>query len=380
MDFDLTEEQQALADSLGRLLSDRYGPEARAGYLAEPGGFSRARWTDFVELGLTALPFDEAHGGLGAGPVETMVVMQAFGRALVVEPYLSSVVLGGTAVRIGGSAAQQAAILPGVAAGSTTLALAHAEAGSRFDLADIATIARRADGRWTLDGTKLAALGGDGAERIIVAARHAGERRDPAGIGLFLVAADAPGLERRGFTTLDGRRAAELRLAATPAEPLGDPAQGHAILLRTIEHAIAATCAEALGVMEAMHGLTLDYLKTRRQFGRPIGEFQALQHRAVDMFVALEQARSMVLLATGALELEDAGERARAIHAAKVQVARSTTHIAEEAVQLHGGIGTTLEYFLGHLVRRATSLASLFGDADHHLRRLAAMGGVYAAA
>jgi alkylation response protein AidB-like acyl-CoA dehydrogenase len=380
MDFDLSEEQQALADSLGRLLADRYTPEARLAYLAEPDGFSRARWDDFVELGLTALPFDEAVGGLGAGPVETMVVMQAFGRALVVEPYLSAIVLGGAAMQIGATAAQRARILPGVAAGTTLLALAHAEPGSRFDLADIACAARTANGGWVLDGVKVAALGADSADLLVVAARHAGASRDPAGIGLFLVAADAPGGERRGFTTLDGRRAAEVRFAATPAEPLGPPGRGFATLTRTIEHGIAATSAEALGVMEAMHAMTLDYLKTRKQFGRAIGEFQVLQHRAVDMFVALEQARSMVFLATAALDIDDDAERARAIHAAKVQVSRSLTHIAEEAVQLHGGIGTTLEYFLGHLVRRATVLASLFGDPDHHLRRLAAMGGVYAAA
>jgi len=380
MDFDLSEEQRALADTLGRLLADRYGPEARAGYLAEPDGFSRARWADFIALGLTALPFAEDHGGLGAGAVETMIVMQAFGTALVVEPYLASIVLGGTAVRLGGSAAQQARILPGVAAGTTLLALAHAEAGSRFDLLDIACAARAAGDGWVLDGTKVAALGADCADLLVVAARHHGDRRDPAGIGLFLVEAAAPGLARRGYAALDGTRAAELRFSATPAEPLGALDQGHAVLARAIEHGIAAAAAESLGVMEAMHALTLDYLKTRKQFGRAIGEFQALQHRAVDMFVALEQARSMVLLATGALALEDALERARAIAAAKVQVARSTTHIAEEAVQLHGGIGMTLEYRLGHLVRRATALAALFGDADHHLRRLAAMGGLYHAA
>lgn len=380
MDFDLSEEQRALSESLARLLADRYGADARAGYVAEQGGFSRARWADFVALGLTALPFAEAHGGLGAGAVETMVVMQAFGRALVVEPYLASIVLGGTALRLGGSTEQQARILPGVAAGTTLLALAHAEAGSRFDLLDIACCARPAEAGWVLDGAKLAALGADSADLLIVAARHRGERRDPAGIGLFLVAADAADLERRGYTALDGTRAAELRFIATPAEPLGDLDSGHAVLARAIEHGIAAACAESLGVMEAMQALTLDYLKTRKQFGRAIGEFQALQHRAVDMFMALEQARSMVFFATGALALDDAAERARAIAAAKVQVARSTRHIAEEAVQLHGGIGMTLEYFLGHLARRATALASLFGDEDHHLRRLAAMGGLYPAA
>jgi alkylation response protein AidB-like acyl-CoA dehydrogenase len=380
MDLDLSEDQQALADTLSRLLADRYGAEARAQSVAAPEGFSRARWGEFVEMGLTALPFEEAHGGLGAGAVETMVVMQAFGHALVVEPYLSSVVLGGSAVRIGGRAAQQHAILPGAAAGTTLLALAQAEAGSRFDLADVACGARPVGSGWALDGAKVAAIGADSADLLVVAARHAGARRDPAGIGLFLVPTDAPGLERRGYTALDGTRAATLQFAATPAEPLGDPAAGFATLQRTIEHGIAAACAEAMGTMEAMHGLTLDYLKTRKQFGRAIGEFQVLQHRAVDMFVALEQARSMVLLATAALALDDADERARMIHAAKVQVSRSATHIAEEAVQLHGGIGMTTEYFLGHLVRRATALAALFGDADHHLRRLAALGGVYKAA
>jgi alkylation response protein AidB-like acyl-CoA dehydrogenase len=370
MDIELTEEQQALADSLRRMLADRYGAQARAGYLELPGGFSVERWRDFVELGLTALPFDPAHGGLGAGAVETMVVMQEFGRALVVEPYLPSIVLGGAALRHGGSAEQQARLLPGVAAGETRLALAWAEAGARFDLADVTT---RADGN-RLTGGKVAAIGADAADWIVVSAR------DAAGIGLYLVAADAPDLAVRGYTAMDGTRGAELRFAATPAEPLGNPTEGFTTLTRAIAHGIAAACAEGLGVMEAMHALTLDYLKTRKQFGKPIGSFQALQHRAVDMFVMLEQARSMAWLAAAAVELPDAAERERLLAAAKVQVARSLTHIAEESVQLHGGIGVTLEYRLGPLVRRATSLAALFGDADHHLRRLAVLGGVYAAA
>lgn len=377
MDFDLTGAQAALAETLARLLADRYTPAARDQAVAAAEGFSRARWDEFAGMGLTALPFAEAHGGVAAGPVETMLVMQAFGRALVVEPYLSAIVLAGTALRLGGSPAQQAALIPAVAAGRMLPALAHAEVGSRFDLADITCRAHPSGGRWVLDGAKVAALGADSADLLVVAARHAGDRRDPRGIGLFLVAADAPGLFRRGYTALDGRRAAELRFAATPAEPLGEPGAGFATLRDAIGHGIAAASAEALGTMEAMHALTLDYLRTRKQFGRAIGEFQALRHRAVDMFVALEQARSMALLATAALALDDADERARMLHAAKVQVARSATHIAEEAVQLHGGIGMTLDYRLGQLVRRATALAALFGDADHHLRRLAALGGVY---
>jgi alkylation response protein AidB-like acyl-CoA dehydrogenase len=370
MDSALTEEQAALADSLRRLLADRYTAEARAAAIAAPPFHSPARWRDFVELGLTALPFDAAHGGLGAGPAEMLVVMQEFGRALVVEPYLPSVVLGGAALRLGGSPAQQARLIPGVAAGEVRLALAWAEAGSRYDPADIAT--RVEGGRIT--GAKVAALGADAADWIVVSARHAD------GIGLYLVAGDAPGLTRRGYTALDGTRAAELRLDAVPAAPLGEPAQGLATLARAIEHGIAAACAEAVGVMQAMHDLTIDYLKTRRQFGKAIGSFQALQHRAVDMFVMLEQARSMAWLAAAALDEPDDAERARGLAAAKVQVSRSLTHIAEESVQLHGGIGVTLEYRLGHCVRRATALAAMFGDADHHLRRLARLGGVYAAA
>jgi alkylation response protein AidB-like acyl-CoA dehydrogenase len=380
MEFDLSEEQAALADSLRRLLADRYDQAARARHLEEPDGFSAARWQDFVDLGLTALPFDERHGGLAAGAVETMVVMQAFGHALVIEPYLAAIVLGGAALRLGGSTAQQDRLLPAVAAGTVRLSLAYAEAGARFDLADIACTARPAGAGWVLDGRKVAAIGADSAHAIIVAARHAGSRRDPSGIGLFLVDAAALGLQRRGYAALDGTRAAELLLQATPAEALGNPAQGFAVLTHAVEHGIAATAAEGLGVMEAIEALTLDYLRTRRQFGRTIGSFQALQHRAVDMRVMLEQARSMVWLATAAVTLDDADERARMLAAAKVQVARSLTHIAEESVQLHGGIGVTLEYRLGHLVRRATALAALFGDADHHLRRLAAMGGVFRAA
>lgn len=357
--FERSEEQQALAGSLQKLFAAPHD------------------WSALVAMGLTALPFAEAHGGLAAGPAETAVVMEEIGRALSPMPYLAHIVLAGAALRLGATAAQQAALVPAIAAGERRAALAWAEAGGRYATSAIGCAARETADGWVLDGAKLAVPGGAEAETLIIAARFAGQPGDEAGIGLFVVGADAPGLARRAYVALDGSPLAELGLAATRAEPLGAPADGHATLVRAIEHGIAAASAESIGVMQAIQALTLDYLRTRRQFGRPIGEFQVLQHRAVDMYVALEQARSMAWLATAALDEADDAARARAIAAARVQVGRSLRHVAEEAVQLHGGIGVTMEYRLGALVRRAAVLATLFGDADHHLRRLASMGSLY---
>jgi pimeloyl-CoA dehydrogenase small subunit len=377
MDFDLSDEQRLLRDSVDRLIADRYGFEQRRKYMAEPDGWSRAVWAQFAELGLLGLPFPEDAGGFGGGAVETMLVMEAFGRGLIVEPYLATVVLGGGLVFLAGTADQQYAILPEIASGERLLAFAHHERQARYELSDVATAARAQGGGWRISGEKALVLHGDCAQTLVVSARVSGGRRDADGIGLFLVEADGPGVTRRGYPTQDGMRAAEISFADAHAEPLGTPGSAFAHIAQVIDRATAALCAEAVGAMADLHALTLDYLKTRKQFGRAIGEFQVLQHRSVDMFTALEQARSMALYATVMAEAADAAERARAISAAKVQIGRSARHIGQEAVQLHGGIGVTMEYKAGHLFKRLTMIERGYGDTDWHLARLAAMGGLF---
>ena len=375
MDFDLTDEQRLLSDSVTRLLADRYGFEARKGYLKQPAGWSAELWAQYAELGLLGLPFAEEHGGFGGGPVEVMLVMQELGRVLALEPYLATVVLGGTALKLAGSAAQQAALLPAVADGSLKLGFAHAERGARYDLADVQTTAKRGGGGWVLDGAKSVVLHGDSADKLIVSARTAGERDDPAGITLFVVDAAAPGLARRGYTLRDETRAAEISLsnvAVSEADVLGTPGAGLPVIERVVEAGIAAMGAEAVGAMEAMQAMTLEYSRTREQFGRPIGQNQVVQHRLSDMLMSLEQGRSMAMLATVSVEEPDAAERARMIAMAKVGYGQAARFVSQQAIQLHGGIGMTEEYAVGHYFRRCLLIEHSFGDTAYHLARLAA--------
>ena len=336
-------------------------------------------WRQFAELGVLGLPFAEEHGGFGGGAVETSLVMEAFGRALVVEPYLATVVMCGGLLRHAASDAQLSEIVPGIAAGERVLAYAQVERQSRWSLNDVLTRAEPDGPGWRITGAKSLVLHGDGADTLLVTARTAGEHRERHGIGLFMVDAAAPGVSRRGYPTQDGMRAAEITFDNVPAEALGDPGEVLPILERVHDETLAALCAEAVGVMQAMHDMTVDYLKTRTQFGRPIGDNQALQHRAVDMYVSLEQARSMALYGTVMAAGSDAPERLRAMHATKVQIGRSGRHIGQEAVQLHGGIGVTMEYAVGHHFKRMTVIERTGGDTDSHLAALARLGGLIAA-
>jgi len=377
MDFDLSEEQRLLKESLDRLINDRYAFEQRKNYAQAPEGWSRELWGQYAELGLLGLPFAEEHGGSAGGPVETMIVMEAFGRALALEPFFATVVLGGGSLRHGASAAQCADLVPKIADGSLTLAFAQTERHSRYDLGDISTTAKRDGDGWVLDGEKGVVLHGDTADKLIVTARTSGGRRDRDGVAVFIVDGNAAGVSRRGYPTQDGLRAAEITLAAVRAGPedvLGEPGGALPLIERVVDEAIAALCAEAVGAMAAMHELTVDYLKTRRQFGREIGTFQILQHRAVEMLIALEQARSMAMFGTMMASEEDAAERRNALSAAKVQIGRSSRLIGQQAIQLHGGIGMTMEYKVGHYFKRTTMIDTMFGDADHHLRELARRG------
>jgi pimeloyl-CoA dehydrogenase small subunit len=382
MDFELSEEQRLLQESVGRLLTDRYGFEQRTAYMKEPGGFSRALWKQYADLGLLALPFAEEDGGIGGGPVDIMIVMEAMGRALVLEPYLATVVLAGGVLRHAGSKEQRAGLIPKIADGSLILALAHSERQSRYDLADVATSAKKDGVGYVFDGAKGIVLHGDSADKFIVSARVAGKQRDRDGIGLFLVDAKAKGVSIRGYQTIDGLRAAEVTLAGVKVgaeDVIGEPGKALPVIERVVDEAMAALSAEAVGAMAVMHEATVDYLKTRRQFGVPIGNFQVLQHAAVDMLMATEQARSMAMLATMMAAEPNAVERHKSIAAAKVQIGRSGRFVGKTATQLHGGIGMTMEYKVGHYFKRVMAIDVMFGDADHHLAMLAKMGGLLAA-
>jgi pimeloyl-CoA dehydrogenase small subunit len=383
MDFDLSEEQRLLKESLDRLIGDRYGFERRKAYAQSAEGWSHDLWAQYAELGLLGLPFEEQHGGTAGGPVETMIAMEAFGRALVLEPYFATVVLGGGFLRHGGGAEQCASLIPQIADGSLTLAFAHTERQSRYDLHDIETRAVRDGAGWIVDGEKGVVLHGDTADKLVVTARVGGGRRDRDGVTVFIIDGNAPGVSRRGYPTQDGLRAAEIALSGVRVGPegvLGEPGTALPLVERVVDEGIAALCAEAVGAMEVMHELTVEYLKTRRQFGREIGTFQILQHRAVDMLIALEQARSMAMFATMMATEDNVAERRNAVAAAKVQIGRSGKFIGQQAIQLHGGIGMTVEYKVGHYFKRVTMIDTMFGDADHHLRQLARRGAAPAAA
>ncbi len=383
MDFDLSEEQRMLQESLGKLLADKYGFEDRKRYMKAPEGWSREVWNHYAELGILGLPFAEEEGGFGGGAVETMLVAEALGGSITLEPWLATVVMGGGFLRHGATPKLSAELVPGIAEGKTLLAFAHTEAQSRFDLFDVATTARPDAGGWVLDGRKGVAVHGDVADHLVVTARISGARRDPDGIGVFLVSSKLPGVTRRGFPTSDGQRAAEIGLDSVKvsnAALLGEPGKGLALVERVVDETIAALAAEAVGAMDAVHKLTLDYMRTRKQFGRPIASFQALQHRAAEMMVHIEQARSMAMLGAMTVSEPDAAERRRVMSAVKMQIGRSLRFVGQQAVQLHGGIAMTMEYAAGHYFKRLTVIDTMFGDADHHLAVLSAGGGLFQAA
>jgi pimeloyl-CoA dehydrogenase small subunit len=382
MDFALTEEQELLRHSVQRLFVDHYAFEARKRYGQEPGGYGRAQWARYAELGLLGLPFAEEHGGSAGGPVETMIVMEEIGRALALEPYLATVVLAGGLLRLGGSKALCADLVPQIAGGHLTLAFAHAERQSRYDIADVAATARHEGAGYVLDGAKSLVLHGDSAGKFIVSARLSGGQRDRDGLALFVVDAAAKGVSTRGYATVDGLRAAEVTLSGVRVDAgavIGEPGKAFPLIERVVDTAIAALAAEAVGAMAAMHEQTVDYMKTRKQFGVTIGSFQALQHRAAEMLVALEQARSMAMLATMMAAEENVRERRQAISAAKVQIGRSARIVGHGAIQIHGGIGMTMEAKVGHYFKRVTTIDTTFGDADYHLGILAETGGLVAA-
>jgi len=371
MDFAPSDEQRLLLESVSRLLADNYSFAQRKTYLARPEGFSTDMWGKFAELGLLGLPFAEQYGGFGGGAQEIMLVMQAFGRVLVLEPFLSTVVLGGTAIKLAGSEEQKITLLPAITEGGLKLAFAHGERQARYDLTDVVTTAKRNGSGWIVDGSKTVVSHGETADKLIVSARTSGERYDEDGITLFLVDAAAPGVARRGYATRDETRAADVSLSNAHGEVLGEVGKGLAIIEKIVEAGIAATAAETVGAMEAMNEMTLEYSKTRVQFGQPIGSYQVVQHRLSDMFMTQEQGRSMAMLATMSVDNPDDAERRHDFALAKVGVAQAGRYVSQSAVQMHGGIGMTEEYAVGHYFRRCMVIERLFGDPAYYLQRLA---------
>lgn len=375
MDFALTGEQQLLRDSVARFVQNEYSFEARKAIVASEAGWSRAVWAKFAEMGLLGVPFAEADGGFGGSAVDVMVVMQELGRGLVVEPYLSTVVLGGGLIAAAGTAAQRGATLPGIVAGERQVALAYLEPQSRHDCRDVTTRAQASDDGFVLNGRKCVVLHGATADVLVVSARTAGRQRDGGGVTLFLLDAKAQGVPVLGYRTIDGLRAADVELAEVRVGAdavLGSVGGGLPLLEHALDRGAAALCAEAVGVIETLNAFTLDYLKSRQQFGQPIGRFQALQHRAVDMLIHAEQVKSLACLAAANADSGDAGERRRAVAAAKSLVGRSGRAVAKEATQLHGGMGVTLELPAAHYSKRLTMIDFWLGDADWHTERFAA--------
>ena len=374
MDFIFSEEQQQLRDSLQKYIAKEYGFEARRAIIASKQGYSEKVWAQFADMGLLGVAYSEAHGGFGGTAVDTMLIMTELGRGIVVEPYFSTVVLGGGLVDLAGSEAQKQAVLPKVAEGKLLLAAALGEPNSRFELNCVATTAKRGGAGYVLDGHKAVVLHGESANQLVVSARTAGAMRDAKGISLFLVDAKTAGVQVLGYRTIDGLRAAEIKFVNVKLGAdslLGEVDAALPVLERAADFAVSALCAEAVGAMEALNAATFEYLKTRQQFGRPIGSFQALQHRAVDMFIHCEQSRSMAYLASVKVQSQDAKERKRTVSAAKIQIGRSGRAISQEAIQMHGGMGVSNELAAGHYAKRLTMINATLGDVDHHCERFA---------
>jgi len=371
MDFNFNPEQLQFADALKRWIGRDYSFETRRAIIRSDGGTSDAAWATLAELGMTALPVAEEHGGFNGSAVDMFVVMQELGRGLVVEPYFATV-LGAEFLRLAGG---QGALLEQVAGGELKLACALGERQSRHDMFDIATRAVANSDGWTLNGEKKVVIHGGQAGMLVVSSRTGGEQRGQAGVSLFVLPADTAGITVTDYRTLDGQRAADVRfenVQAPRASLLGQEGAGGDILDAALDYGASLLCAEALGAMEAIFAATLEYLKTRQQFGAPIGKFQALQHRMADMYIHLEQARSMALLAAVKVASGDAVERRRSVSAAKYRINQAARYVGQQAVQLHGGMGVTDELPAAHYFKRLTAIELTLGDADHHLARFMA--------
>ncbi len=370
MEFNYSEEQLALQDTLQRFISRDYAFDKRRTFSASPLGYSAAAWSQYAELGLLALPFPEEFGGLGGNAVDIMLVMEQFGQGLLLEPYLSTVVTCGGLLRDAASAALKQKLLPQIAAGTLKLSLAGYEATGRYDLSYVGCAAQESGGSWRLSGRKTVVLDGASADYFFVSARSSGKVSDRDGISLFLVPRDAKGLTIAAYPTQSGARAADLLLenVAVGGESLiGEPGRALALIERAVDRAIAALCAEAVGIINALNQATLNYLKTRKQFGVAIGTFQALKHKMADMLIAAEQSRSMAVIAAVHADSEVAADRHRAVSAAKAYIGQSGRLVGQHAVQMHGGMGVVDELIVSHYFKRLTMIDLSLGDADYHL-------------
>lgn len=371
MDFNFTDEQNMIRDSLSRLIREQYDFDTRREVINSESGWRSEMWQQFAELGLLAAPFSEEDGGLGGNAVDSMVVMEEFGKGLVVEPFLPSVVIGGGFLKHGGNAAQKEEFISGIVSGEAIFAFAAYEPQGRYNLADLTVTAKANGSSYTLNGHKSVVIGAPWATHLIVTARTGGGQRDAEGVSVFIVPKSAAGVSTRDYPTVDGLRASEIYFENV--EVSGDHmigAEGAALPLveKVVDEAIAATCAEACGVMQQLHATTVEYSKNRKQFGVPIGSFQVLQHNMVDMFVEHQQSVSMTYMVTLKLE-EDEITRKKAASAAKVQIGRGGRFVGQNAVQIHGGMGVTEELNVGHYFKRISMIENQFGTVDHHLRR-----------
>ena len=380
MDFSYTEEQSLLRNSVAKYLADNYKYEAWRKFTRNDLGRDPVHWKQFAELGLLAASLPEAHGGLGGGPIETSIIMEEFGKALVVEPFVSSIVIGGSLIARAGSDAMKGEWIEKLANGKAVLAFAYAESQGRYNLADLRTTAKKQGSGFVLNGHKAVVIAAPWADHLIVTARTAGGQRESRGVTVFLVDKKSKGVSTRDYPTVDGHRASEIvfeNVEVPASQVIGDVDHGLPFVERSVDEAIAATCAEACGAMKVLLDSTVEYSKQRKQFGVPIGKFQALQHRMVDMFMNYEQAVSITLMVTLRLDESDA-ERAKAASAAKAHIGKTSRFVGQQAIQIHGGMGMTDELNVGHYFKRLTVIDTLYGSTDHHLKRFAALSNTIA--
>lgn len=370
MDFEFTEEQGMIRDQLARMIREQYDFDTRREVVGSESGWRPEIWSQFAELGLLMAPFSEEDGGLGGGPIDAMVVMEEFGKGLVIEPYVPSVICGGGFIKRG-SDAQKEEYLAGIMSAEKTFAFAYAEPRGRYNLADLETTAKADGGDYFINGHKAVVIAAPWASHFVVTARTSGDRRDSGGVSAFIVSKDAEGVSLREYPTVDGRRAAEVYFenVKVPADQaIGEIDGALPLIEKVVDEATAAVCAEAVGAMGVAHSQTVEYSRTRKQFGVPIGKFQVLQHRMVDMFMEHEQSISMTYMATLKLG-EDDVTRKKAVSAAKVRIGQASRFVGQEAIQIHGGMGMTDELAVGHFFKRLTMVDSEFGNVDHHLKR-----------
>ncbi|ORU90824.1 MAG: pimeloyl-CoA dehydrogenase [Cycloclasticus sp. symbiont of Poecilosclerida sp. M] len=372
MNLEFSEEMVMLEDSLNKFIENEYDFETRQKLSRKGIGYSEGHWQNFADMGLLGVPFDEQYGGFGFGQIGLIVVMEAIGKGLVLEPYLASVILAGQLIQKAGDEAQKETLLPALIGGDLKMAFAYVERQARYNLSDIEFKAEQVEGQYRLTGHKSVVFNAETADKIIVSARTAGEALSNEGVSLFIVDKNVAGLASRDYETVDGLRASELTFdgVMVGADALiGTLGDALPVIERVIDSATAAISAEAVGVVTQLRGKTVEYLKTRRQFGKAISVFQVLQHRAVDMFMAEEQLRSLSYLAAIRAGENDDNERVKSVSAAKVYLGDCRSVVAEQAAQLHGGIGVTDELDVAHYVKRLTMLNTLFGDRDYHLQR-----------